>query len=632
MFASWSNMNGFIAIYKKQDYPSSSLKQLLDKGLDTLSHRGDKARTTFLMNQQLQYTGVDDARLAMGACSQQNSTSHLASDNGNLIFFDGRLLNKKELCKTLSIATENKMTDAEIAIRLINQQGINCFDSFKGFWSLIYLDAKNKTLYGARDHFGNRPMYFCSTRNHFALASESRTIYSLFDDTRLINRDTVVDFLLWGNIGLSDQYFFKKIHSIEPSHVVKYEMETGRTTVRRYYTLPYNRSHFPYMEAVGEQYIRRLRTCLTDSVHKNLSLFDGTLAIGVSGGMDSSSLLCLAKKTDPNRTFVAYTTTDNYDGGELYWAEKVVRHTGVEWMKVVCTADDIIEKLDTANRAHSTPIYNPSSLAQFRVMEEIKKQGQAVFIDGQGGDELLGGYPAYFPLFLQSLRKDGEWKHWWKELMQVGNTGMNRKEMLTRRLKLWAKTHYYTPQRLAQKKRKYLYESLTPAFRDAYFNHSSPVPPVKKELLNDALFESYTLFLGNILRWGEHSAASQGVECVMPFSDYPNLTKFVFSIPSSFKIHNGWNKYLLRKAMTGIVPDEICLRKQKMGFYIPEQKWLGEIKRPLFDALQKMEDPEDCIRKKYILENMNRLYSPANPLYRQFIFRCYSYLLWRNNL
>jgi asparagine synthase (glutamine-hydrolysing) len=285
-----------------------------------------------------------------------------------------------------------------------------------------------------------------------------------------------------------------------------------------------------------------------------------------------------------------------------------------------------------ANRAHSTPIYNPSSLAQFRVMEVIKKQGQAVFIDGQGGDELLGGYPAYFPLFLQSLRKDGEWKHWWKELMQVGNTGMNRKEMLTRRLKLWAKTHYYTPQRLAQKKRKYLYESLTPAFRDAYFNHSSPVPPVKKELLNDALFESYTLFLGNILRWGEHSAASQGVECVMPLSDYPDLTEFVFSIPSSFKIHDGWNKYLLRKAMTGIVPDEIRLRKQKMGFYIPEQKWLDEIKQPLFDALQKMEDPEGCIRKKYILENMNRLYTPANPLYRQFIFRCYSYLLWRNSL
>ena len=83
--------------------------------------------------------------------------------------------------------------------------------------------------------------------------------------------------------------------------------------------------------------------------------------------------------------------------------------------------------------------------------------------------------------------------------------------------------------------------------------------------------------------------------------------------------------------MEGIVPDEICRRKQKMGFYYPEHKWLNEIKNPLFETLQKMEDPEDCIRKKYILENMKRLYTPANPLYRQFVFRCYSYLLWRNS-
>jgi asparagine synthase (glutamine-hydrolysing) len=339
----------------------------------------------------------------------------------------------------------------------------------------------------------------------------------------------------------------------------------------------------------------------------------------------------MAKHTDPSRTFVAYTTTDNDDGGEACWAEKVVRHTGVEWIKIACTAADILEKTAIVNRAHSAPIYNPSSITQFRMMEEVKKQGQTVIIDGQGGDELLGGYPAYYPLFLQSLRKNGELRNWWNELKQVGNTGMTPKDILLRRLKLWAKTHYYTPQKLAQKKQRYACESLTPDVRDRYFDHPSPIPSIKKEVLNDALFESYTLFLGNILRWGEHSAASQGIECVTPLADHLDLTEFAFSVPSSFKIHDGWNKYLLRKAMEGIVPDEICRRKQKMGFYYPEHKWLNEIKNPLFETLQKMEDPEDCICKKYILENMNRLYTPANPLYRQFIFRCYSYLLWRNS-
>ena len=627
-------MNGLLTIYKKKDFPSSNLSHLLEKGLDTLSHRGDKARTSFLLNQNMQDTGQTDAstRLVMGACSQQNNASCIASGNGNIVFFEGRLLNKKELCLALSIAPADDLTDAQIVFCMIKQQGVNCFNLLKGFWSLIWLDADNKTLYGARDHCGNRPLWFCNTGNHFALASESRTLYSLFEDVRSINRNTVIDFLLWGNIGQSDQYFFNDIHSIEPSHFVRYEIETGRSRVERYYSLPYNREKERYNVTYEKHYTDTILENLTNSVQKNLSLFDGALAVGVSGGMDSSSLLCIAKKLYPDRTFVAYTTTDNYDGGETDWAEKVVLHTGVEWIKVTNTADHIVEQLEALNRIHSAPVFNAGTLAQFRMMEEVKKQGLTVFIDGQGGDELFGGYPAFIPLFLKYLRTNGEWKRWWTELIHSGNSGMTRKEILLRRLKLWAKTHYYSPIKMAQKKRKYEYESLIPEVRDVYFDTPSPVPFIEKEVLNDALFESHTIFLGNIIRWGEHSAASQGVECVMPYADYPDLTRYVFSIPSSFKIHDGWNKYLLRKAMAEIVPDEICYRKQKMGFYIPEEKWLNDLKKPLFATLKNLEDPQACLRKEYIMENLNRLYTPSNRLYRQFIFRCYSYLLWSNNL
>jgi len=627
-------MNGLITIYKKKAFPSSALKQLSDKGLDTLAHRGGITRHVFLLTQHLENVTQPDgvAQLAMGACSPPNNASPVASHNGDRLFFDGRLLNKKELCRTLSIINEHHMNDAEIVMRMIQQHGIGCFGSLKGYWSLIYLDAKSKAVYGARDHFGNRPLWFCNTGNHFALASEARSIYALFEDTRSMNRHTIIDFLLWGDIGSTDQFFFNEIHSVEPSHFVRYEIETNRLTVERYYTLTYDRSKTSYQVTSEKHYVDTLRDYLTDSVQKNLSLFDGPLAVGVSGGMDSSALLCLARAIDPARTLVAYTTTDDDDGGEACWAEKVVRHTGVDWIKVVCSSEDILEKSTAVNRVHSAPIYNPSSLTQYRVMEEVKKQGQRVIIDGQGGDEMLGGYPAYYPLFLQSLRKNGEWRTWWKELMQVGNTGMTPREVVVRRLKIWAKVHYYSPQKLAQKKRKDIYDSLTPEFRDRYFKCTSPIPQIRKEILNDALFESYTLFLGNILRWGEHSAASHGIECVMPLSNYPELTEYAFSIPSSFKIHHGWNKYLLRKAMEGIVPDEIGKRRQKMGFYFPEHKWLNEIYKPTLDTLQKMEDPENCINKKNIFENINRLYTPENSSYQRFIFRCYSYLIWSNGL
>ena len=628
-------MNGLLTICKKQDTSTTQLKNLLKKGLDSLSHRGKNNCTPFIITQNRESTHDTEtvAQIILGSCSSLSNESHIASQNGNILFFEGRLINKTELYNQLSDTIERDISDAEIVFRLLENSGVNCLITLKGFWSLIYLDHKNRSIYGARDHFGNRPLYFCNTSNQFALASESRTLYSLFEDTRDINKDTVTDFLLWGNIGYKDQYFFKDIHSIEPSHFVKYEIDTNMLTVEQYYTLPYYKNKIAYSKINEQQYINKLRDLTSDSVRKNLNLSTGAVAVGVSGGMDSSSLICTAKKTNPDRTLVAYTSTDNYDGGEAAWAEKIVRHTSAEWIKVVCTSEQIIEKLDTVNRVHNIPIYNASSLAQYRIMEEIKKQGQTIFLDGQGGDEMLGGYPAYFPLFLKSLRKNGEWSNWWHELSNVGNSGLTKKDIFTRSLKLWAKAHYYKPIVLAQKKRKYELESLIPQVTDKYFKQPSPITEVlKKEVLNDALFESYTLLLGNILRWGEHSASSQGIECVMPLSDSLDLAEYVFSIPSSYKIHDGWNKYLQRKAMEGIVPDEICWRKQKMGFYIPEQNWLNEMEKAMYDTIQKLEDPENCINKKYILENRRRLYSPANPLYQRFIFRCYSYIIWRNGL
>jgi|GEM_PF-1432366 len=627
-------MNGLLAICKKQDAPTESLSKLLNKGLSTLSHRGDKTGVSLILNKDFQTLGTTDslARIAAGSCSSGNDGHNVASHEGNTLLFEGRLLNKEELCKQLSTGGENDLTDSEIVFRLFENNGTNCLKSLKGFWSLIYFDSKNKIIYCARDHIGNRPMYFCNSDSQFAAASESRTLYSTCEDSRSINKNTVIDYLLWGNIGRADQYFFNDIHSVEPSHFVKYETVTDKLTIEKYYTLPYNRSNVAFSYVSEQQYINKLRDLLSDSVRSNLDLFDGPVAVGVSGGMDSSALICTAKKTNPDKTLVAYTTTDKYDGGEAYWAEKVVRHTGVEWVKVVCTSDHIVEKLDTVNRVQNIPVYNASSIAQYCIMEEAKSRGQGVFLDGQGGDEMLGGYQTFYSLLLRSLRRNREWKNLRSELSQIENSGMTKKDIFTRILKEWAKAHYYTPQVLARKKRKYQFESLMPQARDNYFNEPSPIPEMNKEVLNDALYESYTIFLGNILRWGEHSAASHGIECVIPLSDYIELSEFAFSVPSSFKIHDGWNKYLLRKAMVGTVPDEICWRKQKMGFYIPEQKWLNEIGTTMFETIKKLDDPEDCINKKYILENFRSLFSTKNPLYQQFIFRCYSYLLWRNGL
>jgi len=620
-------MNGLLAICRKTEQNETEFRALINKGLDTLSHRGSGNRCIRLLDADMH-----DSRNAisgLGSCSPLSDGNIPQSASGDRILFDGRLLNKAKLCTCLGLSPEN-VTDAEVALQVLHRHKAEGFAMLQGYWSIIYLDAAENNIYAARDHFGARTLCYCDDGNTFALATESRTLYKLFDSVRSVNRTTVIDFLLWGNIGSLDQYFFNDIHSIEPSYYIKYNVRTGHSSVAKYYTLPYAHENTGFKASAEKEYLRRTRELIAESVRANLQVIDGTPAIGVSGGMDSSALICTAREIDPQRTIVAYTTTDKYDGGEVGWAEKVVRHTGVEWIKVVCTAEDIVQKLSEANRVHNVPLYNASSLAQFRIMEEIQKQGQTVFIDGQGGDEMLGGYPAYFPLHLQALRKRGNLTGWLHELSNVANSGLTAKELFVRRLKLIGKALYYNPQRLAQSKRRDEYNALT---IDGYFTQASPITHLNKvKVLNDALSNSYTVFLGNILRWGEYSAASKGLECIMPLSDYLPLTEYIFSIPSVYKIHDGWNKYLLRKSMVGLVPDEICLRRQKMGFYIPEQNWLNEMGNAMLSSITQLEDPEGCINRKYILDNWKRLYNPQNPLYQRFIFRCYSYLLWINGL
>lgn len=619
-------MNGLIAVLEKQEDASCRLNEVLGVGLKALAHRG--------ANQWKNETVLPETEVCLGmaSCSKQNDTSHIASHNGNLLFFDGRLLDRVEVAERLSVARRTQTeTEAEFVLYLLENHGVECLKLLKGFWSLIYVDAGNKTIYGARDHFGNRPMWFCNTGRHFALASEGRTLYSMLDDVRRINRDTVIDFLLWGNIGVKDQYFFQDIHSIEPSHFVKYEIETGRLSVERYYTLRYSRSREPFEIKDVWSYADDIYRLMADSVEKNLQSFNGPVAIGLSGGMDSSSLAFLAQKTHPDKEVVAYTTTNDYDGGEIKWAEKVVRHIGMEWVKVLCTPQQLLDDLKQVNSIHSAPIYNASSFTQYRLLDEMAKDGHTVVLDGQGGDEMFGGYQNYFPLFLRSLRKNGEWKNGWNELTHVANSGMTTREMCTRMLKEWAKNHYYTPHRLAKKQRAFAYESLVPEVRDAYFKSLLPVSDIQKKVLNDMLYESYTLFLGNILRWGEHAAASKGIECIMPLSDNPELIEYVFSISSAFKIHDGWNKYMQRQAMVGVMPDEICWRKEKMGFYFPEQQWLNEIEGVMLDNMSNC-DGEGILDMEYIIKQMNHKRNHSNLLVQQFLFRCYSYFVWKSGL
>lgn len=625
-------MNSLFSLVDKQKNNLCTIYNKMEVGLQTFPKSGKHKPQFELFDEQLKKADNEKGRVGLGGVFSEQFDQQIYSSSEGCLLWNGYLFNSDELRLGLSLNTTQKCSDLELVFTFIQKNGFSKLNALKGYWSFVYLDKKNKQLYGARDPIGNRPLWFCSTAQHFGISSSGRSFHQTLAQAKGINKNTVVDFLLWGNIGKFDACFYEKIQIIPPAHFIKYDIDNQSYSVDRYFEMPYNKSRLPFILTSEEEYISNIRELMHQSVQKNLTVFGDNVAVGLSGGMDSSSLACLAKR-DTSKTIVAYTTTDEYDGGEAKWAQKVVKHLGIEWERVECNSQQIVEQLQSVNCIHDAPIYNASSFTQFRLMNEISENGHRYTLDGQGGDELFGGYPKFFPLFLTALRKDRYWKEWWYEWKNMGNSGSSSKSIAVRSLKEWAKSIYFTPERLAIKKRSQIYDSITPEYTAAYFStHPVDTVLVDKKVLNDDLFESYTYLLDNILRWSLNAASSVGVQAVMPLSNYLPLSEYVFSIPSNYKIHNGWNKYLQRKAMEGIVPKEVQWRKEKLGFYFPEPNWLNEMKEELFSQIEILNDPEGIVNKTYIKTYGRKYFSSNYFQFQRFIFRCYSYLLWRNSL
>ena len=548
------------------------------------------------------------------------------------IVFEGKLFNRQAL---LGRVTDNshliaQESDEEIVRALFAEHGADIFADLEGYWSLVILDAEKRQLFAARDHFGNLPLFYCNTDSCIGISSRSRPLHRIDEKAKEINKNAVMDYLLWGDVVKHNQAFYAHIHALPPAHYLLYSFDNQTLEINSYYELPYKRCKAGYNEYEEPLYIDHVRQLVLDSVKDNVGN-QSRLAVGVSGGLDSSAILCSALKLKPDCRYTAFSFVNEYDTRENFWMEKIIQHTAVDWVKVSCKAQEIVEELPQLIEIQDIPIFKTSTFVQYKVMQAAKSHGFEAFLDGQGGDELFGGYTAYFPPFWQSLLSQWQIKDLMREWFHLKNADISCKNAFLLMLKNFAKKYYFSNEKLAKHIKPQELSFLNADLKNNYFRFPSP-KAAQKEVLNDYLYDSYTNLLTHILRWGESSAGGFGMDCLMPFSNSKKMAEYVFSLPSTFKIHNGWGKYLLRSAMVGIIPDEVRWRRQKIGFAAPEYHWLQEIGMEIKQQISILNDAENVVDKKSLLNQWNKLYTPQNFHFQQFVFRYYSYLTWRNSL
>jgi asparagine synthase (glutamine-hydrolysing) len=522
------------------------------------------------------------------------------------IVFNGEIYNYIEIREELKLkgCQFKSESDTEVVLHAYQQWGKKCLEKFNGMWAFVIFDKAKNILFGARDRFGVKPFYYYKDKDVFAFASEQKALVKMPFIKTGIRSEAVYDYFVKGEIEYEPLSFFKHINELFPAHYFELHIDTGNLREERYYVLETNHAFEKFDANQFDTAKNKVSELLNNAIALRLRS-DVPVGACLSGGIDSSGIVSIMdhlNKSNGNTEKIKLFTASFNDVmiDESPYAARVAEQTNSVFYRVFPKADELINDLENLIYCQDVPIWSTSTYAQFRVMKQAKESGIKVVLDGQGGDELFGGYHSYI-------------YNYWTELLRQFKLGLLHKEMSSflpwyLRYNFFLKQHlrFSTIRRMPtfvqyQINRNYFgdFYYLNPIFLNEY-KHRLNSEPVPKNLNKMLLQEFSNTRLKSYLKCEDRCSMWHSIESRTPFADDIKLIEYAFQLPSSYKIKNGVNKYILRESLRGMVPDIILNRKDKMGFATPNSTWIREIRdavRPYFD---------DSLKEYFDMHKINR--------------------------
>lgn len=666
-------MCGLSGIVQLQKH-SSNLAEVLKKMNDRLKHRGpdDEGFTLFAEENVHCFAGQDtpnasyDSHLPFAAKSKIDEAQNQGFDlgfghrrlaiidlsagghqpmclqeNQNIwITFNGEIYNYIELREELKGLGYTFYTESDVEVVLVAYQhwGANCLKHFNGMWSFVLFDMDKNQLFGARDPFGVKPLYYLMNDHHFAFASEQKALLEVPSYQAEVNLDAMLPFLLYGQVELESEGFFKGILELKPGHLLTFDLKDSKLRTESYFELHIEEKRHAFQNSEFLDAKEQLRKQIKEAVRIR---FRSDVPIGfcLSGGLDSSTIVCTAAEIAKEESIHAlkngiktFTASNDSPLDESSWAKQIVDHTHAEWHQVNVDSKSLIEDLQTLIYFQDIPLATTSTYAQSRVMRAAHEQGISILIDGQGGDELYAGYQTFYYAYFHQLFTSFAWSTLFKEMRSLENSPVTRKELFLAFLKIILSKFPSNIRASLSKKWKSETNLISPRFLRSQAKKVQFKGEFRAESLNQRL-KSYCTetYLKSLLRWEDRCSMQYSIESRTPFSDDIHLITSAFHFPAPFKIRNGWSKYVLRAAIQGLVPDSIRLRKDKKGFSIPQNKWLMEQESAFYELFQSLKhlDVYDLVQKDHIESKWKLFFSDLRYSKEQDLtFRYVCYLIW----
>lgn len=506
--------------------------------------------------------GLGNRRLAILDLSAKGNQPMQVDDGACCITYNGEIYNYKEIrdeLEALGFAFASG-TDTEVILRSYQAWGQQCLDRFNGMWSFALWDRQKQSLFCARDRFGVKPFYFAVSGRSFYFGSEIKQILFASEIRRTANPQPLADFLEWGLQDHLEETSFDGIFQLLGGHALSLQFRDPlRPEIRRYWELKTGpRCHLSPDEATAE-----FRRHFSRAVSIRLRS-DVPVGVSLSGGLDSSAVLCEARRVSPETQFESFSSCfedSRLDERRYISAAASAARSPKHW--TYPDAESFWKAAETIAYHQDEPIGGPSVFAQWSVMRAAQEHRVPVLLGGQGGDESLCGYRKYYFFYL------------WHLLLKLDPALLREAPALVRtfgdiRWSLGTVGRYMPA--VARKRVSALDRLATSTLR-AFASGSERKLGAGKDLAERQKADILTLSLPMLLRHEDRNSMAHSIESRMPFLDYQLLEFSVRSAPS-MKLKDGWTKWILREALQGTLPEDIRLRKSKLGFDTPESDWL----------------------------------------------------------
>ena len=558
-----------------------------------------KSKLKFSPKERYQYNseqftlGLAHRRLSIIDLSASGHQPMCDESGRYWITYNGEIYNFKEIREELRALGYPffSNSDTEVIVKAYMAWGKNCQNKFNGMWAFVIWDNVNKSMWISRDRFGVKPLYYMFHDDFFVVCSEIKCVLKLTDLAP--NYHEIHAYLLDGPSEAHPETFFDQVYrfpaGVSATYAVKNCENQDKLIFEKYWVLQPSSRDNSYSEKKLQEYSKKYYYLLEDSV--KLRLFaDVNVSCALSGGLDSSSITYLAHhiwQAEGGKTRRLSTVSNIYNErkysycDESKYIDMVVNSLNIKSYRSEPDEKGLYQMNDYGLWYYEN-CYEFLPVQMLNTFQMCKKNNIKVNLDGQGADETSGGYNRY-------------WRNYFSE-----NSCFSKDYILSL---------LNAPISLKQKIRAIckINPSSAPGivFGVNFRLRGDPAYRSKRIIkdnyvgvsVNASLHNSINFNLKNLLRDLDTFPMACSVESRQPFMDYRLIT-FINSIPSSYKLRNGWTKYLARIAFSGKLPASIVWRRNKLGWPQPIRDWIaGSLGVKACEAIKKNEFIEHIIGK-----------------------------------